>query len=256
MRLLFCVVGSLALLLASPGHAAARCKSPSEQAAVAATVATIAADCSCCGPTSTARPLACAHHVARSAVKNDTLPEQCIARVLREARRACRGAGAACPECVHDADCDDGNACTVDTCNDGVCEHGCVCADPAGGASCCPGPAALCVKPCGLAGGVCGGSCPSGATCEAGASTAAACRCVSGEGGPCGGNVFAPPPVCAPGLVCKQANPDATGTCEPAQCIPFFQDGCSTTADCCEPCGNGRIAPCAVCLNGRCEGAP
>jgi hypothetical protein len=32
--------------------------------------------------------------------------------------------------------------------------------------------------------------------------------------------------------------------------------GCSTTSDCCEPCGNGTHAPCGVCSNGICEGVP
>jgi hypothetical protein len=94
--------------------------------------------------------------------------------------------------CHSDADCDDGNGCSVDRCVDGACEHVCICVGPTGVATCCPGPAALCVRP--------------------------------------------------------------TTTTLP--CIPFFQNGCSTSADCCEPCGNGRIAPCAVCIGGTCVGAP
>jgi hypothetical protein len=113
------------------------------------------------------------------------------------------------------------------------------------------------VRPCGAAGdGTCGGFCPANAKCESLGTTALACGCVSGVGGPCGGNVLSPPPVCAPGLVCQQAIPDATGVCVEPGCIPFFQSGCSQTSDCCRPCVAGTIAPCAVCLQGTCVGAP
>ncbi len=187
-----------------------------------------------------------------------TYPNDCwreAAGVDQAHRGACSG------QCTSDADCNDGNACTADVCNHGICEHGCVCASPAGTPTCCPGPAALCVKPCGRdaggssVGGICGGTCPAGASCES-LATAASCGCVSGPGGPCGGNILAPPVVCAPGLVCVQSSPDVTGICAKPGCIPFFQDGCSATADCCEPCLDGRIAPCAVCLRGQCLGAP
>jgi hypothetical protein len=158
--------------------------------------------------------------------------------------------------CTTDADCNDGNPCTADHCVVGVCEHACVCADATGAATCCPGPAALCVKPCGAdAAGACGGLCPSGASCES-VPGAATCGCVSGPGGPCGGNILVPPPVCAPGLVCQQSNPDATGVCVAANCIPLSSSGCTQTADCCEPCLGGRAAPCGVCSQGVCVGAP
>jgi len=163
--------------------------------------------------------------------------------------------------CQTDADCDDGNGCTHDACLNGMCVHVCICVSPEGALTCCPAPAALCVRPCGSDSlGACGGSCPPGASCESlpGATT---CRCFSGMGGPCGGNLFAPPPVCAAGLVCQQGNPDATGVCVTTTtttmpCIPFFQFGCSMTSDCCQPCGPGIIPPCAVCLQGQCMGAP
>ena len=161
------------------------------------------------------------------------------------------------PGCATDADCDDGNPCTADRCVNGICEHGCVCLTSTGAPGCCGGPSELCVAPCGSdATGTCGGSCPLGAACESMPSAAAACGCVSGPGGPCGGNIFAPPPVCAPGLICHQALPDITGYCEKPDCVPLFTAGCAQTADCCEPCGNGTHAPCGVCLNGTCEGAP
>lgn len=161
------------------------------------------------------------------------------------------------PGCASDADCRDANPCTADRCVNGTCEHACLCFSPGGEQTCCPGPSALCVAPCGIdAAGVCGGSCPFGASCQSSVGSNDACGCVSGPGGPCGGNILAPPPVCAPGLVCHQSLPDVTGYCEKADCVPLFASGCSATADCCEPCGNGTHAPCGVCLNGICEGAP
>jgi len=176
----------------------------------------------------------------------------------REAAGACKAHDGVCSgQCRSDADCNDGNPCTVDRCVNGVCEHGCVCADDAGNPTCCPGPADLCARPCGAgSSGVCGGVCPSGATCQTSPAAAASCECVSGPGGPCGGNIYPVPPVCAPGLVCKQSNPDVTGVCEAPGCIPFFQSGCAQTSDCCQPCVPGRTPPCAVCLGGECMGAP
>jgi hypothetical protein len=159
--------------------------------------------------------------------------------------------------CTMDADCDDGNPCTADRCVGGTCDHACLCVDAAGATTCCPGPAASCTRPCGLdASRTCGGTCPTGATCEAASGNTVSCGCVSGLGGPCGGNIFAPPPTCAPGLVCKQSNPDATGTCVEGTCIPFFATGCTQTSDCCDPCSVLGRAPCAVCLEGQCVGTP
>jgi hypothetical protein len=115
--------------------------------------------------------------------------------------------------CASDADCDDGNGCSADRCVDGTCEHTCLCVGPLAERSCCPGPAALCRKPCGAdSAGSCGGDCPLGASCT-NLTDGGACGCVSERGGPCGGNLFAPPLQCAAGLVCKQSLPDATGVC-------------------------------------------
>ncbi len=161
------------------------------------------------------------------------------------------------PGCTTNADCDDGNGCTADRCVNGTCDHACICLTPAGASTCCAGPGTLCVEPCGVdQAGTCGGTCPSGATCETLPTGAVTCGCVSGVGGPCGGFIFPPPPVCAPGLVCQQVNPDVMGVCVVPTCIPFGAPGCTQTADCCQPCGNGTIAPCAVCLQGSCIGAP
>jgi hypothetical protein len=158
--------------------------------------------------------------------------------------------------CTTDGECNDGNPCTADHCVDGICDHACLCLDATGSTSCCPGPSALCARPCGSdASGTCGGTCPAGASCGVGGATSS-CGCVSGLGGPCGGNVLDPPPVCAAGLVCQQSNPDATGTCVAGPCIPFFANGCTQTSDCCSPCTVLGRAPCAVCLQGQCSGTP
>ena len=107
--------------------------------------------------------------------------------------------------------------------------------------------------PCGAdASGVCGGTCLSGAACESLPTAPGGCGCVSGVGGPCGGFIV-DPPVCAAGLVCQQTNPDVSGVCVVPNCIPLFASGCSQTSDCCTPCGT---APCAVCIQGTCVGAP
>jgi hypothetical protein len=49
--------------------------------------------------------------------------------------------------CQTDAECDDGNPCTLDRCVKGTCEHDCLCVTPEGAFTCCPGPAALCPPP-------------------------------------------------------------------------------------------------------------
>jgi hypothetical protein len=161
------------------------------------------------------------------------------------------------PTCTADADCNDDDACTVDRCVNGMCEHVCICLTAAGTPACCPGPSVLCARLCGAdASGACGGTCPSGAICESLPAAQASCGCVSDAGGPCGGNIFAPPLVCAPGLLCQQSLPDITGICVKPDCIPFFTAGCSQTSDCCQPCLAGARAPCAVCNQGTCVGTP
>ena len=69
MRLLLCVVGSLALLLAAPVQGLAKCgKDPADLSAVAATEAVVAAECDCCSAPATTGQLSCARRIARSAV--------------------------------------------------------------------------------------------------------------------------------------------------------------------------------------------
>ena len=262
MRQIVGVLIACSVVLGGPALGRAKCGArPGDAAAVAAIETVIAAECPCCG----ARPVfaGCVAARVRAAIRAETLPGRCARMVRRDVRSTCL-LPAACTTttttlpgggCTTDADCDDGNGCSADRCVGGTCEHVCICVGPGGAATCCPGPAALCVRPCGAtAAGMCAGTCPSGATCEA--SAAAMCGCVSGPGGPCGGNILASPPVCGPGLICQQTNPDGTGVCVAGTCIPYFQPGCTQTADCCHPCGNGVIAPCAVCSNGECLGVP
>ncbi len=51
-----------------------------------------------------------------------------------------------CAACLRDAECDDGNPCTQDTCTAVGCRHDCLCVGPSGTLSCCPGPAAECPR--------------------------------------------------------------------------------------------------------------
>ncbi|HLK10222.1 MAG TPA: hypothetical protein VKW76_02470 [Candidatus Binatia bacterium] len=50
--------------------------------------------------------------------------------------------------CRTNADCSDGNPCTLDLCVRGTCVHECLCLEPTG-ASCCPGPLGACRSPSG-----------------------------------------------------------------------------------------------------------
>src|SRR2546427_548378 len=75
----------------------------------------------------------------------------------------------------------DGAACTSDACaGGGTCRHACLCVAPAGGVTCCPGPAAECPRPawfypCGDP--VCGGHQPQPGVspCGAGQTPGAPC---------------------------------------------------------------------------------
>jgi hypothetical protein len=133
-----------------------------------------------------------------------------------------------------------------------MCEHACVCLDPTGAASCCSGPAALCVQPCGLdASGVCGGQCPTatdvctpsatgcicmpappacgetyptcGGSCPAGtlcATDTSTCHCVP-EGPPsCGDSFPACGGTCPVGMTCTSLTGAPECQCVPGPCQP------------------------------------
>ena len=202
---LLLLLGVSVALLGLPSDGLATCgANPSDAASVAAAESAAEGQCDCCGAPRRTAYVRCVARVAKAAVHTGVLRRACRSTVVRHERSLpcvpCEGGtttttvasttSTTLATCQTDSDCDDGNPCTADTCQGGVCEHGCVCATPSG-TTCCPGPSALCVA--------------------------------------------------------------TTTTTMP--CIPFFQSGCSVTSDCCQPCGPFR-APCAVCLQGKCEGAP
>src|SRR5439155_433361 len=122
----------------------------------------------------------CIVPTVRAAARAGHLPRCCLGRAVRAARRSCPlecpppmragkcfdTIGLACTDvacspdqpcplpnafcnpscldastCTSDADCDDGNPCSRDTCADGTCAHECLCVSPVGGTfTCCPGP--------------------------------------------------------------------------------------------------------------------
>ena len=130
MRQVCGVVVALSVLLGGAAGAAARCgEQPGDAAAVAAAESVLTAQCRCCGPAAPYRR--CVASVVRQAVRARSLPSTCKSKVKRDALVACPLALAAtpCTDCSSDAQCDDGNPCTVDRCVDGTCEHGCLCVD-------------------------------------------------------------------------------------------------------------------------------
>ncbi len=176
------------LLLGSSASALARCGDrPGDMSAVHAVSASIAAQCGCCGRPLGPQRTACIVPTVRAAARAGHLPRRCLGRAVRAARRSCPlecpppmragkcfdTIGLACTDvacspdqpcplpnafcnprcldastCTSDADCDDGNPCSRDTCADGTCAHECLCVSPVGGTfTCCPGPAAECEPP-------------------------------------------------------------------------------------------------------------
>ena len=141
----------------------------------------------------------------------------------RQGAGACKLHDGACQQtCQADADCDDGNPCTVDRCNNGMCEHECLCVGPGGALQCCPGPAAQCPPPttsttttlpgpltwfytCGDP--VCGGHGPHPGVspCSPGAVAGTAC---SPEGATCD-----PGDSCNQLLLCATSDPTHGGMC-------------------------------------------
>jgi hypothetical protein len=122
-------------------------------------------------------------------------------------------AACACP-----TGCDDGNPCTADRCVNGICEHACLCVDATGALSCCPGPAALCVRPCGLdASGVCGGACA--ASNEMCIASGATCTCTPIPPA-CGDTFPACNGSCPAGSSCTSLTGAPVCQCVPTPCQP------------------------------------
>ena len=120
--------------------------------------------------------------------------------------------------CTTDVDCDDGNPCTADRCVNGICEHACLCVDATGSLSCCPGPAALCVRPCGLdASGVCGGACA--ASNEVCIASGATCTCTPIPPA-CGDTFPACNGSCPAGSSCTSLTGAPVCQCVPTPCRP------------------------------------
>lgn len=163
MRHLVCRLFALGLMACIASTAGARCgDQPGDTDAVSSVVGAIINQCGCCRP----RPPAaggqaqCAFRVVADAVQRGALRRRCAHAAIRRARLLCVHSlrpGLPCrtstttttlpaPACTSDADCDDGNGCTADACVQGRCQHACRCVGPGGGPSCCPGPAAMCVR--------------------------------------------------------------------------------------------------------------
>ena len=129
-----------------------------------------------------------------------------------------------CPRCATDADCNDLNVCTVDSCADGICRHA-----------------------------------PTDNSCDDGFFCTAADTCVGGAcigtGDPCPGTVcYEVGDACVECLVnaqCDDKNPCTTDACGAAS--HTCQHGTQLT----DPCDDGQF--CTVddhCRNGLCTGEP
>jgi len=157
MRTVICGL-VVAAVVSSASVAVARCGDQrGDDQALDSAVGAIVRQCGCCRtrPPLLRHPTSCAVDVVGAAVDSGALPRRCARTAIRRARRVCRRLGVPCrppattttlprPTCTGDGQCDDGNACTADSCVDGRCRHACRCVSPRGGQSCCPGPAAQC----------------------------------------------------------------------------------------------------------------
>ena len=165
------------------------------------------------------------------------------------------------PSCQTDLDCNDGNPCTVDHCVNGMCEHVCVCVDATGAVSCCPGPAALCVKPCGMdASGVCGGACPaSNEVCTASGTT---CTCTPIPPS-CGDTFPTCNGICPVGSSCTSLTGAPACQCVPEICQPgsgtfFYTCGDPVCGGHCPhpgvpACTTEQVGAACTCLGAECD---
>jgi hypothetical protein len=122
--------------------------------ALAAMEGQVGAACPCCDFPRPGALRRCVVPLAKQAVTAGTLSRRCGRRLLHDMVHGCRVAGCGpttttLPDgpCTADADCDDGNPCTADRCQGGVCAHECLCVSALGAVTCCPGPAASCAPP-------------------------------------------------------------------------------------------------------------
>lgn len=258
----------LALPIASTAGAACG-DQPGDAGAVAMARALAATRCDCATAPSHGQHVRCVGAVAREALRARTLPERCVAQVVRCAARstcgrpgavtccrtdaagatrcrvkrsaagcwpprggsACVGTEASCCDscttgclpvtttttlpparpCARNGECDDGNPCSQDECQGGICRHECLCVGPGAIFTCCPGPAAECDAPlrwfetCGDP--VCGEhrDQPGVPPCGGGQTSGAAC---SAEGATCD-----PGDSCNALLLCARTDPTHGGRC-------------------------------------------
>jgi hypothetical protein len=154
----------------------------------------------------------------------------CAAAAQHDANTCAANFAACVGTCACPGGCDDGNACTFDTCVNGECRHECLCVGPAGDVTCCPGPG-----PCPVSTTTTttlpGGTCQMDAECNP-------------DGNPC---VLA---FCAAGA-CQQFCRCLQGTS--FTCSPDQADTCQSVADCAPPVVGD---PCRFCIGGLCMGHP
>jgi hypothetical protein len=172
--------------------------------------------------------------------------------------------------CTSDADCDDGNPCTDESCvdgvcqsdnNDGACDDGVFCngADTCGGGACqhagdpCPGPDGDgdCSEQCNEDHGACTGNDPNGSPCDDGLLCNGVDTC---QNGACSQHTGDP---CAGGPECKNTCNEQEASCFSPFGIACSDDGNVCTDDVCDGQGNciplPNQAPCAdeVFCNGQ-----
>jgi hypothetical protein len=161
--------------------------------------------------------------------------------------------------CTQALDCDDGNPCTVDSCNEnGVCEKGALCAD---GQLCCDG---VCSECCGTADCLDGRECTDDVCFDGFCTNPPNDVCAANE--ICGDTGCVPREQCSGNDGCDDGNPCTTDTCvdgfcDNAECpdggVCCENVGCGT---CCidAQCANEDTDPCTSnkCVDGQCTTEP
>jgi serine protease len=148
---------------------------------------------------------------------------------LVQAQAALDYLGLGAPQCTTDADCDDGNECTADTCTAQMCSN-----TPVADDTTCGGGAGIC-----CAGGCGAPACSSDAECDdAVACTLDSCSAPATCGATCSNE---PTSTCGPSAVC------GNGICEEGE------DGLTCSADC--RCAGGKTCRNGNCGDGVCDGS-